>query len=100
MLFYITLAATRHTLLVEDSPRKVCAKDIIATAKAGRVPVHLVSSSLSQNAQSILTMCSLFQIVLKRTPSRFYPIMPLCSRSSRFFPEGPIEVCTFIWFYV
>jgi hypothetical protein len=43
---FLTLAATRHTLLVEDLPGKVRAKDIVAAAKAGRVPVHLVSSSL------------------------------------------------------
>lgn len=48
---FLTLAATRRTLLAEDLPGKARVKDIVAAAKAGRVPVHLVSSSLFLSAQ-------------------------------------------------
>jgi len=46
---FLTLAATRHTLLVEDLPGKSRVNDIIAAAKAGRVPVHLVSNLSEKN---------------------------------------------------
>jgi hypothetical protein len=47
---FLTLAATRHTSLVEDLPGQGRVNEIVAAAKAGRVPVHLVSSS------SVLTL--------------------------------------------
>ena len=50
---FLTLAATRHTLVAEDLPGKSRINDIIAAAKAGRVPVHLVSSSSISHLQYI-----------------------------------------------
>ena len=44
---FLTLAATRHTFLPDDSRGNQRLHDIVTAAKAGRVPVHLVSSTLS-----------------------------------------------------
>lgn len=41
---FLTLAATRHTLQSEDLRGNLRVNDIVTAAKAGRVPVHLVSS--------------------------------------------------------
>lgn len=42
---FLTLAATRHTFFTDDLRANSKVNDIIAAAKAGRVPVHLVSSA-------------------------------------------------------
>jgi hypothetical protein len=47
---FLTLAATRHTLLPDDLRENVRINQIISAAKAGRVPVQLVSSELLQRA--------------------------------------------------
>jgi len=41
---FLTLAATRHTLLPEDIRDHIRINQIVSAAKAGRVPVQLVSS--------------------------------------------------------
>jgi CBS domain-containing protein len=46
---FLTLAATRHTSLVEDLPGQGRVNEIVAAAKAGRVPVHLVSNLSEKN---------------------------------------------------
>jgi hypothetical protein len=43
---FLTLAATRHILPPEELREKPRVDQIVAAAKAGRVPVHLVSSKL------------------------------------------------------
>jgi len=44
---FLTLAATRHTYLPDDLRGNARVDSIVAAAKAGRVPVHLVSSASS-----------------------------------------------------
>ncbi|KAF4618201.1 hypothetical protein D9613_011536 [Agrocybe pediades] len=63
---FLTLAATRHTLPPEglaDQPR---VNQIISAAKAGRVPVHLVSNLSDKNPMVILshnaTLISLLEV--------------------------------------
>ncbi|KAF9528623.1 hypothetical protein CPB83DRAFT_853975 [Crepidotus variabilis] len=51
---FLTLAATRHTLPPEDLPGRSRVNEIIAAAKAGRVPVHLVSNLSEKNPIEIL----------------------------------------------
>ncbi|KAJ3512711.1 hypothetical protein NLJ89_g3363 [Agrocybe chaxingu] len=51
---FLTLAATRHTLLPEDLREKARVNDIVAAAKSGRVPVHLVSNLSEKNPIEIL----------------------------------------------
>lgn len=41
---FLTLAATSHTLHVEDLLNKPRSNEIVEAARAGRVPVRLVSS--------------------------------------------------------
>lgn len=43
---FLTLAATRHTLLPDDLRVNPRADKILTAARAGKVPVHLVSSKL------------------------------------------------------
>ena len=42
---FLTLAATRHTFFTDDLRSNPKVNDIVTAAKAGRVPVHLVSST-------------------------------------------------------
>jgi hypothetical protein len=42
---FLTLAATRHTFVTDDLRSNSKVNDIVTAAKAGRVPVHLVSSA-------------------------------------------------------
>ena len=42
---FLTLAATRHTFFTDDLRSNPKVNDIVTAAKAGRVPVHLVSSA-------------------------------------------------------
>jgi hypothetical protein len=46
---FLTLAATRHTLLPEDLRENLRADEIMTAARAGRVPVKLVSSESTLN---------------------------------------------------
>ncbi|KIL63189.1 hypothetical protein M378DRAFT_187141 [Amanita muscaria Koide BX008] len=51
---FLTLAATRHTLILDDILENVRINQIIAAAKAGRVPVRLVSNLSEKNPLHIL----------------------------------------------
>lgn len=51
---FLTLAATRHTLILDDIRENVHINQIIAAAKAGRVPVRLVSNLSEKNPLHIL----------------------------------------------
>ncbi|KJA21372.1 hypothetical protein HYPSUDRAFT_42007 [Hypholoma sublateritium FD-334 SS-4] len=51
---FLTLAATRHTFLPDDSRGNQRLNDIVTAAKAGRVPVHLVSNLSDKNPIEIL----------------------------------------------
>ncbi|KIM47130.1 hypothetical protein M413DRAFT_270231 [Hebeloma cylindrosporum] len=51
---FLTLAATRHTFLSDDSRGSQRVNDIVTAAKAGRVPVHLVSNLSDKNPIEIL----------------------------------------------
>lgn len=44
---FLTLAATQHRLASEDLKGKPRVQEILAAAKAGKVPVYLVSSACS-----------------------------------------------------
>jgi CBS domain-containing protein len=64
---FLTFAATRHTLLPEERREKPRVDEIIAAAKAGRVPVHLVSNLSEKNPletlphdASILSLLAVF----------------------------------------
>ncbi|KAF8637836.1 hypothetical protein AX17_002465 [Amanita inopinata Kibby_2008] len=46
---FLTLAATRHTLLPDDLRVNIRINQIVSAAKAGRVPVHLVSNLSEKN---------------------------------------------------
>ncbi|EDR08258.1 uncharacterized protein LACBIDRAFT_327329 [Laccaria bicolor S238N-H82] len=46
---FLTLAATRHTYLPDDLRGNARVDNIVAAAKAGRVPVHLVSNLSEKN---------------------------------------------------
>uniref|UniRef100_A0A8H7XYD2 CBS domain-containing protein n=1 Tax=Psilocybe cubensis TaxID=181762 RepID=A0A8H7XYD2_PSICU len=63
---FLTLAATRHTLLPEDLRENPRINDIVTAAKAGRVPVHLVSNLSQKNPIEILpnnaTILSLLEV--------------------------------------
>ncbi|PPQ84912.1 hypothetical protein CVT25_004580 [Psilocybe cyanescens] len=63
---FLTLAATRHTLLPEDLRANSRVDDIVTAAKAGRVPVHLVSNLSEKNPIEILphnaTVVSLLEV--------------------------------------
>jgi len=50
---FLTLAATRHTLLPDDLRGKSRVNDIVSAAKAGRVPVHLVSSACRASTEKV-----------------------------------------------
>ena len=47
---FLTLAATRHTFITDDLRSNAKVNDIVAAAKAGRVPVHLVSSAFKSSS--------------------------------------------------
>jgi len=51
---FLTLAATRHTFITDDLRSNSKVNDIIAAAKSGRVPVHLVSNLSEKNVIEIL----------------------------------------------
>ncbi|KAF8815115.1 hypothetical protein BYT27DRAFT_7199617 [Phlegmacium glaucopus] len=51
---FLTLAATRHTFVADDLRSNSKVNDIVAAAKAGRVPVHLVSNLSEKNIIEIL----------------------------------------------
>ncbi|KAF9482286.1 hypothetical protein BDN70DRAFT_904772 [Pholiota conissans] len=51
---FLTLAATRHTFLPDDLRGNARIDDIVAAAKAGRVPVHLVSNLSEKNPIEVL----------------------------------------------
>ncbi|KAF8966633.1 hypothetical protein BDZ97DRAFT_1917442 [Flammula alnicola] len=57
---FLTLAATRHTFLPDDLRGNPRVDDIVAAAKAGRVPVHLVSTLIqsSVNPEEFVGMVS------------------------------------------
>jgi len=52
---FLTLAATRHTLLPDDIRENDRINQIISAAKAGRVPVRLVSNLSEKNPLEILS---------------------------------------------
>ncbi|KAF8903933.1 hypothetical protein CPB84DRAFT_1961018 [Gymnopilus junonius] len=68
---FLTLAATRHTLLPEDLRGNPRVNDIVTAAKAGRVPVHLVSNLSDKNAIAVLphkaNLISLLEIFSRGT---------------------------------
>jgi len=68
---FLTLAATRHTLQSEDLRSNLRVNDIVTAAKAGRVPVHLVSNLSDKNSIAILphngNMISLLEIFSRGT---------------------------------
>ncbi|KAF8333768.1 hypothetical protein F5887DRAFT_893072 [Amanita rubescens] len=51
---FLTLAATRHTLLPEDIRDHVRINQIVSAAKAGKVPVQLVSNLSEKNPLQVL----------------------------------------------
>jgi hypothetical protein len=51
---FLTLAATRHTLLPEDLREKPRVNEIVNAARAGRVPVHLVSGEFGTGPKDVL----------------------------------------------
>jgi len=51
---FLTLAATRHTFFTDDLRSNGKVNEIVAAAKAGRVPVHLVSNLSEKNIIEIL----------------------------------------------
>ncbi|KAF8680812.1 hypothetical protein AX14_004472 [Amanita brunnescens Koide BX004] len=51
---FLTLAATRHTLLPDDLREHARINQIISAAKAGRVPVQLVSNLSEKNPLQVL----------------------------------------------
>ena len=53
---FLTLAATRHTFLTDDLRSNSKVNDIVTAAKAGRVPVHLVSSAFRLYFFSLLSV--------------------------------------------
>ncbi|PPQ65354.1 hypothetical protein CVT26_000069 [Gymnopilus dilepis] len=68
---FLTLAATRHTLQPEDFRGNSRVNDIVTAAKAGRVPVHLVSNLSDKNSIAILphnaNLISLLEIFSRGT---------------------------------
>ncbi|KZP16916.1 hypothetical protein FIBSPDRAFT_674807, partial [Athelia psychrophila] len=77
---FLTLAATRHTLFPQEVQGTSRSEQIVAAAKAGRVPVHLVSNLSEKNPLEVLpydaTILSLLAVfargrhrVLIRSPS-------------------------------
>jgi len=63
---FLTLAATRHTFFKDDLRSNPKVNDILTAAKAGRVPVHLVSNLSEKNKIEILpydaTLVSLLEV--------------------------------------
>ncbi|KAF8191821.1 hypothetical protein BJ912DRAFT_849249 [Pholiota molesta] len=63
---FLTLAATRHTFLPDDLRGNSRVNDIVTAAKAGRVPVHLVSNLSDKNPIEVLphnaTIISLLEV--------------------------------------
>jgi CBS domain-containing protein len=63
---FLTLAATSHTFFTDDLRSNPKANDIVTAAKAGRVPVHLVSNLSEKNIIEILphdaTLVSLLEV--------------------------------------
>ena len=53
---FLTLAATRHTFITDDLRSNPKVNDILTAAKAGRVPVHLVSSTFKLFLFSLLSV--------------------------------------------
>lgn len=77
---FLTFAATRHTLLPQEIPGNSRVDQITAAAKAGRIPVHLVSNLSEKNPleelpyeASILSLLAVFargrHRVLIKSPS-------------------------------
>ncbi|KAF8155575.1 hypothetical protein B0H34DRAFT_713871 [Crassisporium funariophilum] len=68
---FLTLAATRHTFLPDDLRGNPRVNEIVAAAKAGRVPVHLVSNLSDKNVIEILphnaTLLSLLAVFARGT---------------------------------
>jgi CBS domain-containing protein len=68
---FLTLAATQHTLLPEDLRGNPRVNDIVTAAKAGQVPVHLVSNLSDKNPIEILpynaTLVSLLEVFARGT---------------------------------
>lgn len=90
---FLTLAATRHTLFPQEVQGTTRSDQIVAAAKAGRVPVHLVSSEFRPTHDHISYMSDLsLQIYPRRTLLRFFPMMPLFSPCLQCLPEDDTEV--------
>ncbi|KAJ6612651.1 hypothetical protein B0H10DRAFT_2051338 [Mycena sp. CBHHK59/15] len=68
---FLTLAATRHTLLREDLLDNPRVGAIVSAARAGRVPVHLVSNLSEKNPLEILpdsaSLISLLELFARGT---------------------------------
>lgn len=61
---FLTLAATRHTLLREDLLENPRVNAIVSAARAGRVPVHLVSNLSEKNPlESLSDSASLISLL-------------------------------------
>ncbi|KAG5646382.1 hypothetical protein DXG03_003705 [Asterophora parasitica] len=68
---FLTLAATSHTLLPEDLLEKPRSSEIVSAARAGHVPVHLVSNFSDKNPLETLphdaTIISLLELFSRGT---------------------------------
>ncbi|PPQ72987.1 hypothetical protein CVT24_000300 [Panaeolus cyanescens] len=68
---FLTLAATRHTLQPDDIRDNGRIQDIVAAAKAGQVPVHLVSNLSEKNPIEALShdanLISLLEVFARGT---------------------------------
>ncbi|OBZ67663.1 Protein SDS23 [Grifola frondosa] len=68
---FLTLAATRHRISAEELREKPRIREILAAAKAGRVPVYLVSDLSEKNPLEILphdaTLVSLLGVFARGT---------------------------------
>lgn len=63
---FLTLAATRHTLLPEELRENPQVNEIVSAARSGHVPVRLVSSK-SIHFWCLFQLMSLLQTFRKRT---------------------------------
>ena len=72
---FLTLAATRHTIFTDDLRSNPKLNDIVTAAKAGRVPVHLVSSAFKLYLFS-LTSVSRFYYGLDLSEKNNIEILP------------------------
>jgi hypothetical protein len=91
---FLTFAATRHTLLPEELREKPRVDEIVAAAKAGRIPVYLVSSEFLVVLDRIRELTPhVFKIYQRRihlkpflTMRAFYPFW-------LYSPKEPTEAC-------